>query len=102
MFSKLALTSVLLASPVLAAESELKLAVNPPKPKIVCSAAAGTVVATISVSGGNGGPLALKLTGDAAEKFAIKGDDIIVGPKGLSADGKCSDKLDISIDVDQK
>jgi hypothetical protein len=102
MLGKLALTSILLASPVLAAESELQVAVNPPKPEIVCSAVAGTVVATISVSGGNGNPLTLKLTGDAAEKFAIKGDDIVVGPKGLSADGKCSGKLDISIEVDQK
>ena len=66
------------------------VAATPPAPVIECNNPAGTVVAAITVSGGNGKPVTLAMTGDTTD-FALSGNSIVIGSSGLkSPDLACS------------
>jgi hypothetical protein len=59
---------------------------SPTAPSIACNTAAGTLVSTASVSGGDGNPIAWSMTGDTTD-FAINASSgaISVGPNGIAA-----------------
>jgi hypothetical protein len=60
---------------------------SPNNPTLSCTLAAGTVVSSISVTGGDGGPITLALSGDTTN-FALSGTvppaNVIVGPNGTA------------------
>ncbi len=63
----------------------LAIAFTPAAPSKDCTTSpAGTLVATLSTTGGNGAAVTWSaLTGDTAD-FALSGNTIIVGPSGLT------------------
>lgn len=63
----------------------LKISVtpNPSNNPLNCSAPTGTVVDSISTTGGDGSPVTFTLTGDTVD-FAISAATVIVGPKGIT------------------
>lgn len=65
----------------------LALIINPSSATLACNAAAGTVVAALSVTGGDGNAIAYSLAGNTTD-FAISGSNVVVGPSGI-ASGSC-------------
>jgi hypothetical protein len=68
-------------------EPPLVVMFSPLSPTVRASAAPGTVVAAITVSGGNGNPVTLALSGDTTD-FALSAlvppASLVVGPNGIS------------------
>jgi hypothetical protein len=65
-------------------QAPLAVAFAPTAPSVPCNAPAGTIVAAVSTSGGNGNAPTLAMTGDTAD-FALAGSNIVVGPAGIAA-----------------
>jgi len=65
------------------------LSFSPANPTIPCNIPGGTVVAAVVVSGGDGNPTTLSISGDTTD-FTLSGSNIVVVPGGItSASGKC-------------
>jgi len=69
-----------MSSPIVAATVALHLTFGT---SIPCSVLPGTVVASINLSGGDGSPISLGMTGDAGD-FAISGSNVVVGKSGIT------------------
>ena len=69
-------------------QGPLALSFTPSAPNLACGAAAGSVVAAINVSGGDGKPVSVSMTGDTTD-FALSATalpaNVIVGPNGIAA-----------------
>jgi len=51
---------------------------------VPCDAPAGTVVARILMSGGDGKPISYAITGGDSADFRLRGSTIVVGTNGIS------------------
>jgi hypothetical protein len=72
----------------------LVIAFSPASPTEACNTAAGTVVAAVSTTGGDGNAVTLSLTGGDTTDFALSGSNIVVGPNGIAA-ANCDNKVHI-------
>jgi hypothetical protein len=89
------LLSGLAASPALAGsvtgtvtitiQAPLKVVFSPLVPTVLCTAAAGTVVATLSTTGGDGSAASFTASGGDTADFAVSGANVVVGPNGIAA-----------------
>jgi hypothetical protein len=85
----------LLASPAFAgtATGSLEVTIQAPfaevctpgAPTIACNAPAGTVVAAITTTGGDGNTATFTATGGDTTDFAVSGSNVVVGPNGIAA-----------------
>jgi len=60
-----------------------KFTFSPPAPLLACNAAAGTLVATMVPSAGDGNPASYAISGDTTD-FALSGSTVVVGPNGIA------------------
>jgi hypothetical protein len=63
----------------------LKLVFTPAAPTVLCNAPAGTVVAALSTTGGDGNAVTYTATGGDTADFAVNGTNVVVGPNGIAA-----------------
>jgi len=66
-------------------QSPPKIALNPPVPSVVCTAPAATVVAGLSLTGGDGNPATYTATGGDTADFSVSGSNLVVGANGIAA-----------------
>src|SRR5260370_32602924 len=64
--------------------SQLAIVLTPLNTTIACSAAAGTVVSSISTKGGDGNTITLTMSGDTTD-FALSGVNIVVAARGITS-----------------
>jgi len=76
--------SVTLSVPI-TIQAPLNIVVTPPAPSIVCNALAGTVVAGLSATGGDGNTSTYSATGGDTADFGVSGSNIVVGANGIAA-----------------
>jgi hypothetical protein len=83
-------------------QSSLVMTFTPAAPTIPCNAAAGTVVASFVLSGGDGNtvPTSPTLAGDTTD-FAISGTNIVVGPSGIAA-ANCGRTVSVTVTATQQ
>lgn len=62
----------------------MALVINPSSATLACNAAAGTAIAALSVTGGDGNAVTYTLAGDTTD-FAISGSNVVVGANGIAA-----------------
>jgi hypothetical protein len=62
----------------------LSITFSPPNPSVACLAPPGTVVTTMSTTGGDNTTITWALAGDTTD-FAISGTSLVVGPNGIAA-----------------
>jgi len=80
----------------------LKLVFTPSAPTIPCGAPAGTQVAALSVTGGNGNPPKYAPTGGDTTDFAVSGANVVVGPNGAPVDlTNCGKTLNVTVTATQ-
>ena len=60
------------------------LVVNPSSVTLACAAAPGTVVASMTTSGGDGNAITFTLTGNNTTDFVISGKNVVVAPAGIA------------------
>ena len=75
--------SATLSITVQPASAPLTISFSPLNPTEACTVAAGTVVSTVSTSGGDGNPVTLSMTGDTTD-FVLSGSNVVVGPNGIT------------------
>jgi hypothetical protein len=63
----------------------LALMLNPSTASEACAVPAGTVVSTLSTTGGDGNAVTYSLTGGDTTDFAVSGSNIVVGSSGIAA-----------------
>jgi hypothetical protein len=80
-----------------AATAALHLALSP---AVACDARPGTVVATIRVSGGDGMPVAMTISGGDVGDFALVGSDVVVAGAGI-APARCGSVRTVTIQATQ-
>ena len=69
---------------------------------IACSAPAGTIVASLLPSGGDGTAVAFSITGSGiAADLVIRGSDLAVGPSGIAV-AHCSSTSKVTVTASQK
>lgn len=59
------------------------LVVNPSSASLACAAAPGTIVASMTTSGGDGNAITFTLTGNNTTDFVISGKNVVVAPAGI-------------------
>jgi hypothetical protein len=62
----------------------LNITFTPPNPSVACQAAPGTLVTTMSATGGDNTTITWSLAGDTTD-FAVSGANLVVGPNGIAA-----------------
>lgn len=72
-------------------QAPLAIVFSPASPTIPCGTPAGTVVASMTVTGGDGNPVSYTLTGGDTADFAVSGANIVVASAGI-ASGACTGK----------
>src|SRR5215469_14697660 len=69
---------------VITITAPIAISFSPATPSVACQAPPGTVVATMSATGGDNTPITWSLAGDTTD-FAISGAKLVVGPNGIAA-----------------
>ena len=69
---------------VITITAPIAITFSPATPSVACQAPPGTVVATMSATGGDNTPITWSLAGDTTD-FAISGANLVVGPNGIAA-----------------
>jgi hypothetical protein len=67
-------------------QAPLQIVFTPPNPTVICSATPGTVVAALSVTGGDGNAPTWAISGDTTD-FALSGSNIVIAAGGITAAG---------------
>jgi hypothetical protein len=80
-----------------AAAAALHLALSPAVP---CEAVPGTVVASVRVSGGDGNPVTMTISGGDVGDFALSGTDLVVAGGGI-APARCGSVRTVTIQATQ-
>lgn len=62
-----------------------KLVFTAAAPTIACNAPAGTVVAALGTTGGDGNASTFTATGGDTSDFTVNGTNVVVGPNGIAA-----------------
>jgi hypothetical protein len=65
-------------------QAPLAVVFTPSSPTVACSTAAGTVVSALSVTGGDGNPVAWSISGDTTD-FALNSSNVVVGPNNITS-----------------
>ena len=81
-------------------QAPLKVVFAPTAPTVACTAAPGTVVATLSTTGGDGSPASFTATGGDTDDFAVSGSNVVVGPNGVAA-ASCGATENLSVAATQ-
>lgn len=68
----------------LTVDSDLTIVFTPLNPIVACTAAAGTLVSAVSVTGGDGNAVTLAMSGDTTD-FALSGSNIVVAAGGITS-----------------
>jgi hypothetical protein len=63
----------------------LVIVFTPAAPSIGCTTPAGTVVSTLSVTGGDGNPVSYSITGGDTTDFVLSGTSIVVASGGITS-----------------
>ena len=69
---------------VITITAPIAITFSPANPSVACQAPPGTVVTTLSATGGDNTPITWSLAGDTTD-FAISGANLVVGPNGIAA-----------------
>ena len=66
-------------------QAPAKIVVTPPAPIVACNAASGSLVAGMSLTGGDGNPATFTAVGGDTTDFAVAGSNLVVGQSGIAA-----------------
>ena len=69
---------------VITITAPIAITFSPANPSVACQAPPGTVVTTLSATGGDNTPITWSLAGGDTTDLAISGANLVVGPNGIA------------------